>query len=192
MRRETKVTNSKSVYRFILLFEECLCSNWLKMYISVKRYFLWCIFHGVKNHFDYFKTWSSLMLICVCVCVCVCIHSKDSFIVQFMSSLSLLYDKEVATALIWIMLVHTKTAALRSSWKIPISPCSFILITNKQLQLVMVLWVLHSLSHLRLSLLIITGFTDTGKESDIFFLSQIMLSSLTVLFFFLSVVTVGF
>ena len=29
------------------------------------------------------------------------------------------------------------------------------------------------------------GFTDTGKESDIFFKSQIMLSSLTVLFFFL-------
>ena len=29
------------------------------------------------------------------------------------------------------------------------------------------------------------GFIDTGKESDIFFKSQIMLSSLTVLFFFL-------
>ena len=47
--------------------------------------------------------------------MCVYIYKAKSFIVQFMSSLSLPYIKKMATVLIWIMLVHTKTAALRSS-----------------------------------------------------------------------------
>lgn len=40
--------------------------------------------------------------------------SKHSFIVRFMNSLSLPYDKAIAIALTLIMLVHTKPAALTS------------------------------------------------------------------------------
>lgn len=128
------------------------------MHFSQSEKSLWLLWNIVKPYANIY----------VYVYICVYIYKAKSFIVQFMSSLSLPYIKKMATVLIWIMLVHTKTAALRSSWNIPISPCSFILITNKRLQLIMILWVLHSLSNLRLCLMIIKVLLILGKSLTFF------------------------